>query len=453
MSRPLVIEGYPGISFPMEQFVGKGAGDAGHGGAYGWNAAPTDSISAYIDWNKWKDGTAVFQLVGSSSVAALGALSRALPMRHPLPGFQTYLCENVSNPMPVKPVPPYINRGAPPGSPTAFGPFPEYERIRVSLGYGVPPWAAVDDKTLATVYAFGNGSIQACNLTKGSPIVTGQGIAAGLSVGQLVVSTQLVPSIPGTNLFPPQAPTTILSINDANTIILSQNALLTGIAANTALKFIGNTGLEQFRYCWWDDDPQLQIETRDGFEFNYIEVAGLNGQVGGPPQTGTDPITKQPTGDSFKGFIAVPKNVKLVMCDWRFLPLGFLRNGRLNPANLDACLGKVNLTSFSTPKGTFLPGTCELKHYKIGYEISPFQVPGQSLWQLQVYERVKLIFEVFDTTTLKNPTIQNPVQGYNTGWYPADGLWYAIQARSIGTTTGTPPLKSMDFQVIFQQAQ
>jgi hypothetical protein len=194
---------------------------------------------------------------------------------------------------------------------------------------------------------------------------------------------------------------------------------------------------------------QITWGTRTGEQYVYLEGQGLNAQTGGPRQN--DPIVG--------GWLQVPKKTKTLTCDWRFLPLGFVRNSLNNAANLDACLGTVNSTTFVTPKGSFLRGTCLLMHYKVTYEISPIQLPGLQVWALQVQERVHMSFSIFDTTSLKNATIvptadgKFPAQGHNL-FFHTDGNWYLGGSKpSSGNPGGTPPMPYREHQLIFQQAQ
>lgn len=420
MTRPLDFENYGGILFPMEEFVGNGAGDEGITGSFGWGSSPSITYPYMVEWNNWRLGTVLTQTLGLSAVNAYN-LSRTLPMQHPV--LPTYRCTSLSNIKPLK----WTGKDD-----DGSGSFSVYDRVQLQLTFAPPPFAMMPDSSLATTYPFGGTVGDTGTLTAGSTTITG--LAAGtmpqLAVGQLVKSTNNLPAF-----------TTIVSINIAGTSIVVSNAALT--TGGKILQFQGSTGKEQFRFCWWQEKPHLEIAQREGFQFTYTEYNGVGGQTGGPPDNKT-PV---------KGFASVPKKTKTVTADWRFLPVSYIRNSSLNPSNLDAAHGSVNSTSFATPIGTFAPGTCLLRQYEITPEASPLQIPGLLPWQAQVLWRVNLIFEIFDTTLLKNPTITNPVQGHNCLWFP-DGYWYACTSvQAGGAAASAPPFRSVDHQIIFQAAQ
>jgi hypothetical protein len=429
---------------PLAEFVGGGAGGVGHSASIAWGNV-TVTHPYHATWLSWWNGITLQNTLGWAQKLFGGApgpggtapyLNRIIPLQHPF--FPTYYCNGLGGGDPI--CWQYKATGISQpwgGGNLGVAPYSAYDRIRISLSFAPPAFWVATDAQLVAAYPLG-GVINSTGAAQLSSNVI-QNVSGAFCVGMSISDSVGGTVIPGNTTIIGVGPTPGVPANGRNNLILSNQCLSTNV--NFAFTASGNFAQEQWRFCTWNEEPKVEFAQRDGSAFTYTELGYTNG-----PSINTAVFT---------GFVAVPKATKTVTCEWRFVPINYVRNSKNLPSNLDAAHGKVNNTDFPTPKGTFKAGTALLKNYHITDEVSPIPLPNIVNGQPQALQKVSLTFEVFDTTTLKNPGIMNPIQGYNCGWYPVDGNWYAIGATPVnaGFTTPQPPFSYYEFQSIFQCAQ
>lgn len=419
MVRQLTTETYspPSIQLPMEEYVGRGTGGAGHSGSFAWGAAGV-TWPYHCSWGSIISG-AVFQNILGVPTVTNNTMYRAVPMTHPI--FPMW-ANGITGFNPLKIT----------GKGNLFnGPFSTYDRVAISVSFQAPAFSILTDAQMAPFFMVGTTTppiVVTGTTTIGSPIVTSiiPNITSGnprICVGQLITGAGIFQN------------TYVKSVDSISQITMSRNASATG--SSVTLNFAGIFPQEQYRFCQWRDDSNLQVAQRDGYSFIYTETGG--GAIPGPP-----------VNTQVKGFKPVQRKTKTLTCDWRMVHPQYIRNANFQPSNLDLLHGRVNLFPFATPKGTYPAGTCLLKDFKTEDEIAPIFLQLQN-GQVNALQRVRMIFEVFDDSTLKNPNTVAPQYGFNDDWYP-DGYYYRVGAVQVGGVTPVPPFPVGDFQSIFLQA-
>jgi hypothetical protein len=403
-------------TFAWEQFVGSGS--EGFAASLAWGTGNDVQITDDVQWEDFVRGNSALEWLGYSKVdATTGNLKRILPQRCPTHDWMW--CKAISGVPKIwtaKQAGEIINN-------VNIGPYSDFDRARCTLHFAPPPTAFLSDADLAAQYPF--------------TIILSVIVVQGQVQIQVTDSSALYAGLTVTGLGIPNG-TTVVSVDDATHVTLSNAANLPNFGT---LTFTNPTaGAEQFRFCYWHEEPQLRVGQRNVGNFVYDELGGPTGpQSQPPPPPGGSP-------QSFVGFVPVQESHTDLICEWWFVPDAYIRSvvaATLNrPMSFQKCHGKVNSSQFSCPIGTFARGTLLLKHWSIEPQESPVPLPGVPRTGPQVLRKVKLVFDFFDPD--KDSMFSGGVRGHNAAWY-TDNKYYSI----LTSGNKAPPYPYIDFNILF----
>jgi hypothetical protein len=422
-------------TFAWAQNVGQGS--EGFGATLAWGPGSDIQTQEWVNWSDFARGTVIQEWLGYAQTfltVSGGSLQRFLPKRCPIPKFDFMWCKGISGIPKVwlSKNPGETIDGAPGGKGGGplvnVGPYSDFQRALCTLHYGPPPFAVLSDAELAAQYPF---------------TVNVSGIVGVADQTQITVQDTSVFTIgmTVTGIGIPNG-TTIVGITPPNTLILSNAATVMGGGGVTFAAQNAAVGMEQFRFCYWHVDPQLRVGQRNIGAFNYI----LGAPAPGPTIFQT-----------FQGFQVVLEPYKDITCDWWYVPDNYYKSQAAltlnSPLNLDACVGRVNATTFSTPKGTFAPGTLLFKTYKDEPQEAPLALTGIQRSGPMVLQKISMKFSAFSPPTNPNaviPPSSTPAiyGGHNTAWF-LDGFYYPI--ATTGGRSASPYLIA-DLNKIFQKS-